>query len=188
MNQQCLFNEEINIPGLAYTPNYISSEHEEKLLKLIDTYEWSASLKRRTQHYGYAYDYGRKSARQDHFLGPMPAWLAVLCAQLSGGGFFTQQPDQVIINEYQPGQGIAPHIDCVRSFGGTIASLSLAAGCMMEFSRDGATRSIYLEPQSLLILQGEARFYWRHGIAARKKDGSLLRQRRISVTFRRVLV
>ena len=34
MNQQCLFNEEINIPGLTYISNYISSAYEEKLLKV----------------------------------------------------------------------------------------------------------------------------------------------------------
>ena len=176
------------IPGLVYIQNYISLATGQALMDCCDMMPWNGALKRRTQHYGYAYDYRQKSVPKDHFLGCMPAWLEPLCIGLYEGGFFTEQPNQVIINEYQPGQGIAAHIDCVRSFGGTIASLSLAAGCMMAFSRDGATRSIYLEPQSLLILQGEARFYWRHGIAARKKDGSLLRQRRISVTFRRVLV
>lgn len=47
MKQQCLFNEEINIPGLTYISNYISSDYEEKLLKLIDTQEWNLDLKRK---------------------------------------------------------------------------------------------------------------------------------------------
>ena len=64
MNQQCLFNEEINIPGLTYISNYISSAYEEKLLKLIDTQEWNLDLKRRTQHYGYKYDYTARSVKR----------------------------------------------------------------------------------------------------------------------------
>lgn len=38
---------------------------------------------------------------------------------------FPHRPDQVIVNEYQPGQQIAPHIDCVPCFGSVVASLTL---------------------------------------------------------------
>lgn len=35
--------------------------------------------------------------------------------RLQQAGLFADTPDQVIINEYQPGQGISAHIDCVTS-------------------------------------------------------------------------
>ncbi len=35
-------------------------------------------------------------------------------------------PNQLTINEYIPGQGIAPHIDTHSAFEGAIVSLSLA--------------------------------------------------------------
>jgi hypothetical protein len=37
MNQGSLFNKNVNISGLTYIPSYISSEYQEKLLKLMET-------------------------------------------------------------------------------------------------------------------------------------------------------
>lgn len=52
-------------------------------------------------------------------------------------------------------------------------------------------KQLYLPPRSLLILSGEARYKWSHGISQRKLDkvdGELLhRARRISLTFRQVI-
>ncbi len=94
MNQQCLFNEEINIPGLSYISSYISSAYEEKLLKLIDTQEWNVDLKRRTQHYGYKYDYTARSLDASSYLGKIPYSIDDLCSKLHGDGTFEEKPDQ----------------------------------------------------------------------------------------------
>lgn len=99
MNQQCLFNAEINIPGLTYISNYTSSEYEETLLKLIDTQEWSLDLKRRTQHYDYKYDYTARSVDASYYLGEIPCWVDELCSKLYRDAIFIDKPDQVIINE-----------------------------------------------------------------------------------------
>lgn len=52
--------------------------------------------------------------------------------------------------------------------------------------------SILLEPNSILVMSGEARYQWKHGIAKRKKDryqGVILkRSRRVSFTFRKMLL
>ena len=188
MNHGYLFNETINIPGLTYVPHYISSEYEEKLLKLIDIKEWNLDLKRRTQHYGYKYDYTARSIDSSYYLGEMPYWVDELCSKLYGAGTFIGKPDQVIINEYMPGQGIASHIDCVPCFTNTVCSLSLGSGYMMDLTNGNVEKSIYLEPRSLLILKGDARYKWKHGIASRKSDHGVKRQRRISLTFRKVIL
>ncbi len=188
MNQQCLFNDAVNIPGLTYISNYISSEHEEELLKLIDAQDWNLELKRRTQHYGYKYDYTARSIDPSHYFGKMPCWIDKLCHTLYSESIFMEMPDQVIVNEYIPGQGIAPHIDCMPCFAGTICSLSLASGCIMDLSWGDIKRCINLEPKSLLILKDDARYKWKHGIAARKSDNGVKRQRRISLTFRKVIL
>jgi len=188
MNQQCLFNEEISIPGLIYISNYISSEYEEKLLKLIDIQEWNLDLKRRTQHYGYKYDYTSRSLDASYYLGEMPCWIDDLCSQLHSDSIFIEKPDQVIINEYMPGQGIASHIDCAPCFGGTICSLSLESGCVMDLSWGDIKRCINLEPRSLLILKEDARYKWKHGIAPRRSDNGVKRQRRVSLTFRNIIL
>ena len=188
MNQGFLFNEPIDIPRLTYIANYITVEYENELIALIDSQKWNLDLKRRTQHYGYQYDYTARSVNASYYLGEMPYWVDELCSKLVLDSIFIEKPDQVIINEYMPGQGIALHIDCVPCFTGTICSLSLASGCVMDLTNGDIKKSIPLEPNSLLVLQGEARYKWKHGIAARKSDNGVKRQRRISLTFRKVIL
>lgn len=49
---------------------------------------------------------------------------------------------------------------------------------------------LYLAPRSLLVLSGEARYAWYHGISTRKIDkvqGDFnFRRRRVSLTFRTI--
>lgn len=60
---------------------------------------------------------------------------------------------------------------------------------MFEFTHTEKEKvSIMLEPRSLLMMFGEARYDWKHGIPARKKDDGRLRGRRMSVTFRKVII
>lgn len=188
MNQGFLFNEPIDIPGLTYITNYITVEYENELIALIDSQKWNLDLKRRTQHYGYKYDYTARSVNASYYLGEKPYWVDELCSKLGSDRIFIEKPDQVIINEYMPGQGIASHIDCVPCFAGTICSLSLGSGCIMDLSWGDIKRCINLDPRSLLILKDDARYQWKHGIAARKSDNGVKRQRRISLTFRKVIL
>lgn len=180
--------------GALYLPNYIDQSDEIALLSQIDNLPWLGDLKRRVQHYGYRYDYKARRVTDDSFLGPLPCWLDALANRLWEEGVFGDRPDQVIINEYLPGQGIAAHVDCEPCFGGAIASLTLGSSCVMVFSslRSGNSLSRRLEPQSLLILKDEARFGWKHGIPARKSDvingGRAARGRRVSLTFRTVVL
>ncbi|MCC2646349.1 MAG: Alkylated repair protein [Rickettsiaceae bacterium] len=181
---------EVQILGLKYLPNYISKEEELELLEIIDSKNWLLDLKRRTQHYGYKYDYRNRSIDQSQYLGPLPEWLDALSQRLYFEGIFKVQPDQVIINEYLPGQGIAPHIDCETCFEDTICSLSLGSSCLMEFSKELTKYSLMLEPCSLVILSSDARYKWKHGISARRSDyyngAKIWRERRVSLTFRKV--
>lgn len=183
--QQDLFKLKPDICGLEYIPNYISLEYQENLIQLIDSSSWNLSLKRRTQHYGYEYEY--KSKKVPKYLGKIPYWLEKLCDQLYLDKIFNEKPNQVIINEYLEGQGIAPHIDCTTCFSDTISSLSLSSHCVMDFTKGVSKNFIFLEPMSLLILRKDARYKWKHGIAFRKSDIGLKRKRRLSITFRNVL-
>jgi alkylated DNA repair dioxygenase AlkB len=182
------------IAGLIYAPDFISAAQESTLLNIIDAQPWLTDLKRRVQHYGYKYDYKARGITQDLRIGAIPDWLAGLCNDLHTQGYFKQAPDQVIINEYLPGQGIAPHIDCVPCFGESVASLSLGSQCVMEFThaKIGEKRQQLLEPRSLVVLSGESRYDWQHSIPGRKSDiwggKKLMRGRRISLTFRTVIL
>ncbi|MCD7060679.1 alpha-ketoglutarate-dependent dioxygenase AlkB [Pelagibacterium xiamenense] len=181
-------------PAAHYLPDYIGKQHEASLLRLIDDQPWLTDLKRRVQHYGFRYDYKSRRVTHDAYLGPLPDWLEALADRLWRDRIFDQRPDQIIINEYQPGQGIAPHIDCQPCFGKTIASLSLGSACVMEFTQahSGRATSRLLHPRSLLVLHDDARFSWKHGIPARKTDVidglRFERGRRLSLTFRTVIL
>ena len=181
------------IAGLTYLPDYIDRDEEQDLIHTIDAQPWITELKRRVQHYGYRYDYRARSITAASSLGPLPAWLASYGERLQQDGLFPRLADQIIINEYQPGQGIAPHIDCIPCFTEPIASLSLGSPCIMEFIQ-GQTREkidVRLELRSLVLLSGDARYRWQHAIAPRKTDrqeGRLIaRERRLSLTFRNVI-
>lgn len=179
------------ISGLSLIPNFITGNEERQLIVAIDQQPWITELKRRVQHYGYRYDYKARNVTPDLKLGDIPDWLTGLCHRLQSEGLFQAKPDQIIVNEYQPGQGIAAHIDCVPCFGESIASLSLASPCVMDFT-DKADEKIpvLLKPRSLVLLSGDARYQWRHSIAPRKTDkyeGNITpRSRRLSLTFRNV--
>ncbi len=182
----------LDVPGLSLLPDFITEAEERELLSVIDQQPWLADLQRRVQHYGYRYDYTARQVTADLYLGVLPDWLQPLAMRLHYERLFATPPDQVIVNEYQPGQGIAPHVDCIPCFGGTIASLTLGSGCLMDFTHSNTAQktSLYLPPCSLLLLQGDARYHWQHGIAKRKSDVvdgvKMQRGRRVSLTFRTV--
>jgi alkylated DNA repair dioxygenase AlkB len=197
--QKSLFQEEIcstaiAIDGFVQIRSYITKIQEEQLIDSIDKQLWLHDLKRRVQHYGYKYDYKARIITPDLKIGPLPDWVDAVGTKLFTDGFITQKPDQVIVNEYLPGQGISPHIDCTPCFSGQIASLSLMGACVMDFSHLKTKQKIsfLLQPQDLLILSGSARYEWQHGIAARKTDkynGQMMnRKRRVSLTFRKVML
>lgn len=176
--------------GLTYLENYISEDEACRLVQEIDTAPWRTDLKRRVQHYGYRYDYKARQARRADYIGPLPAPFQQLAEQLTTEGHFQAAPDQVIVNEYQPGQGISAHIDCQPCFGETIASLSLLSACVMRFASQTPSQQmeLHLQPASLLVLKGDARHLWTHAIPSRKTDviegQKHIRSRRISLTFR----
>jgi alkylated DNA repair dioxygenase AlkB len=171
------------IPGLRYLPNYITESGESALVTAIDAAAWDTSWDRRRQPYGAAYGTAKESAPQ------IPAWGRALAARLFAEGVVERPFDQMLINEYLPGQGIALHRD-YEPFDRTVASLSLLSACVMEFRHvaDNRKANLLLERRSLLILSDVARYDWEHGIARRKNDLwqglKIPRARRLSVTFR----
>jgi len=176
--------------GLTYLENYISEGEADRLVQEIDAAPWRTDLKRRVQHYGYRYDYKARQAQRENYLGPLPELFYQLAERLTSEGHFQAVPDQVIVNEYQPGQGISAHIDCQPCFGETIASLSLLSACVMRFASHPPSQQmdLGLQPASLLVLKDEARHLWTHAIPPRKSyiiaGQKHHRSRRISLTFR----
>jgi alkylated DNA repair dioxygenase AlkB len=171
------------ITGLVYRPGYITAHEESALVLAIESELWDTTWKRRRQSYGRSY--GKRSETERE----IPGWAQSLVERFYSEDISERPFDQMLVNEYFPGQGIALHKD-YEPFDRTVVSLSLLSACVMDFrhARDSRRESLLLEPRSLLVLSDEARYDWRHGIAARKKDrwqGVVIpRARRLSVTFR----
>jgi alkylated DNA repair dioxygenase AlkB len=172
-----------DIPGLTYLTNYVSAEEEHQLVAAIDAEPWDTTWDRRRQPYGASYGRGDRPAL------PIPPWGEAFARRMWKQGISEQPFDQLLVNEYLPGQGIALHRD-YDPFDRTVVSLSLLSSCVMDLRRpaDARREAIFLEPRSLLILSDEARYDWEHGIARRKSDTwrgvKIPRARRLSVTFR----
>lgn len=181
------------IEGMQYTADFISLEEELSLISMIDSQVWLGDLKRRVQHYGWKYDYRARSLDYNMYLGMLPLWIKALAERLVEQGMMSEEADQVIINEYRPGQGIANHVDCEPCFGDTIVSLSLGSACIMNFVEitSKERRETVLKPRSVVVIQGDARYKWSHGIPSRLADEidgiRTNRKRRISMTFRKVI-
>lgn len=194
-NQFEIENEYRNVSDLEYHREFISIEEHKTILSAIDDNPWLNDLKRRVQHYGYKYDYRKRRIDPSMHIGKIPDWCASIAKKIKDKGLIDFEPDQVIVNEYLPGQGISNHIDCEPCFEDTIISLSLNSLCVMQFTSDSFPRKVIpvlLEPRSLIILKGESRYKWMHGIKAVKSDNyygqKISRNRRVSLTFRKVII
>ena len=152
------------------------------LVEAIDRLPWNAEWRRRRQPYGDGY--GTAGAAP-----PIPDWGRRLAGRLLADGVTAEPFDQMLVNEYLPGQGIAPHRD-YAPYGRPVVSLSLLSACVMDFRHvpTGRREWLLLLPRSLLVLSDAARYDWEHGIAPRKRDVwqgmRVERGRRLSVTFR----
>ena len=184
-----------DIEGLRYIQEFLSDDEQDRTLREIDKAVWRNDLQRRVQHYGWRYDYRSRVVSPDMRIGEFPVWLQNLGAKLCEAKFFDQIPDQAIVNEYLPGQGIAMHIDR-QCFGPVVATISLGDTWNMDLrplhGPRGKTKQILLEVGSVLILSGDARYKWMHGISPRQREREehgdwRCRERRLSVTFRTVL-
>jgi alkylated DNA repair dioxygenase AlkB len=183
------------ISGLTLIQDFISREEEANLINQIDQSAWLNDLQRRVQHYGYKYDYKARTINKSMRIGNLPAWSIEVINKMLAKNVINFTPDQLIINEYVIGQGIASHTDCEPCFGDTIVSLSLGGACVMNFNPKSEPHSIVpilLEPRSLVVMRGPSRYDWMHGITARKSDRfnerMFKRIRRVSMTFRKAIL
>ncbi|WP_443947034.1 alpha-ketoglutarate-dependent dioxygenase AlkB [Pedobacter sp. AW1-32] len=181
---------ETAVPGLFLYPDFITDAQETKLLTEIDNQIWMVDYSRRLQYYGF-----RNELEEPYQLIKIPLEIPkeieALSKKIVEKKLLEVQPDQVIINEYNPGEGIRPHKDR-NYYENQICGVNLGSTCIMRFIRGKKLEIIDIEipRRSLYIMQDDARKKWDHGIAPRKKDninGNIQhRERRVSITYRKV--
>ena len=155
---------------------------------------------RQVLHFGYEFSYNENSIEipldSSSNIKPFPtSWTPILERALASN-LINELPDQCTVNRYEPGQGIPPHIDTHSCCTGTILSLSLCSDVVMNFASDSDIDSseinkrpatgvnnrniefsthkslipVLLPRFSLLIMSGESRYAYTHGIAIRHSD------------------
>lgn len=169
--------------GLFLSTDVITEEEERNIIKWLDKQPWSTALRRRTQHYGYEYNYTSR------FVSPTtPMSGPILDIANKFSNIFNA--NQCIVNEYYKDQTISPHTDA-KMFGPIIMGLSIGEPANMIFTNGDKKFVAYLPRRSLILLQDEARTLWKHSIPSTKyiitSDGMVEKQnnyRRISLTYR----
>eukprot|EP00041_Stephanoeca_diplocostata_P029372 m.865008 g.865008 ORF g.865008 m.865008 type:complete len:378 (-) comp23548_c0_seq2:1863-2996(-) len=194
-----------NVPGLSVFTDFISEDLESRILTHLDKCQrWDmgpaeTTASRRTQHFGFAYNYKIQGADPSARLpGGVAAEVQEILDKLASTRLMHPTPDQVTLQEYTAGQGIPPHFDTVWAFGGQLGSVSLLAPTVMRFRPvftvgvdPQAVFDVVMPPRSLVVLAGHARYHYTHSIPERKHDcidGKVVpRARRLSLTFRTML-
>lgn len=187
-----------DVDGLFLQKDFVTAEQEKSIIGELDGKVWSTKLKRRTQHYGYEYDYTNKGADlKSRVVDPLSTcqWIDGIATVISPLFPNEIKPDQCIVNEYTREQGIAAHTDSPK-FGPVIASISLGSPTNFIFELFGKPGKVVEVPaRSLLLLTGPARYEWTHCIPQGKKTISVDNKRtskpfdyrRVSLTYRTVL-
>mmetsp|Transcript_18905 Transcript_18905/g.27985 ORF Transcript_18905/g.27985 Transcript_18905/m.27985 type:complete len:280 (-) Transcript_18905:28-867(-) len=181
-------NEPVQINGLWYYPNFLSAQEQSELLAEIHSHPWQKLIARRQQFYGEVYYHTThkhkdlQPEKQDEKkesdcpisldLQSILPFLKKKSLPFFGDAGF---PSQVLINEYTERLGIASHFEDVEAFGPIILTISLVNPIYMTLkkptTRNNACekyhdiQKVLLEPGSLLVMQDDARYDYRHGIS-----------------------
>ncbi|KAF4710385.1 Alkylated DNA repair protein alkB 8, partial [Perkinsus olseni] len=112
-------------PGLTVIPDFITEDEEKRLLAVVDEGDWDETIRRRVQHFGHAFNYAFLRAENADLRGEasMPAYTDELVRRIRANSVDEArdfEPDQLTINEYTPGVGIAFHVDTHSAFEGPI--------------------------------------------------------------------
>ncbi|CAL1581187.1 unnamed protein product [Knipowitschia caucasica] len=199
-------------PLVYYLPDFITEEEESILLRQVyqaPKTKWTQLSGRRLQNWGgLPHPKGMMAEK-------MPEWLQTYCHNISSLGAFSGKcANHVLVNEYNPGEGIMPHEDGPL-YHPTVTTISLGSHALLDFYEPlvpGAAAqsqesrfvlSLLLRPRSLLILQQDMYRRLLHGIRGRHDDtltdtvknlvqaggkpgASLSRGTRVSLTVRHV--
>lgn len=157
--------------GLTYRPAFLGRDEQAAVLTTLDGVEFGAvrmrgqTARRTVAHFGCTYDYqGRGLVPAEPLPGEL-AWLRARSATLAG--LSAGDLVQVLVTRYPSGAGIGWHRDA-PVFGAQVVGVSLGAACRLRFQRrSNDARLVYdldLEPGSVYLLEGPARWSWQHSI------------------------
>jgi alkylated DNA repair dioxygenase AlkB len=187
MKQGELFGILQRLPaGFVYEPEFINRDEEAALLYEISNLPLHEAkykdytAKRRIVSYGASYDF---SSNELIPAGPIPPFLHSLRDRIARWADVpASRFTHALIAEYKSGTQLGWHRD-VPDFE-LIVGVSLGGPCRMRLrryppkkGRSADALSLDLEPRSVYLMRGEARWGWQHSIPPTKAT-------RYSITFR----
>lgn len=188
------------IPGLTIINDVITSDQEIELIRIIDDLQTDGSTirnkikTRTTMHYGYVFSAALLRVDFDDHVPDIPDRIRHIINNI----FIKFYPelsdweyDQITINRYEKGGGIAAHVDTHSSFDENVVIISLESPVVMRFNNDDEKEDFWILPRSLLIMTDQARYLYMHKIPTRNtdslSDGEIIaRSNRTSITIRKV--
>ncbi|KAI9993510.1 hypothetical protein PInf_015680 [Phytophthora infestans] len=188
----------LRVPGLKFEAEFVTEAQEAACLAFFERENgahWANTIRaRQVQHFGYEFNYDTRRCDPDQPMKePIPEVLQPVIDKIVECGIMDgDRPDQITVNEYLPGQGIAFHLDTHSAFTTTIASLSICSEVVMDFRHPDGVRNegVLLPARSLAVMSGASRYKWEHAIVPRTFDvidgKQIPRQRRVSITFRKI--
>ncbi|XP_055608672.1 alpha-ketoglutarate-dependent dioxygenase alkB homolog 6 [Uranotaenia lowii] len=161
-------------PNVYYIPDFLTSQEESYILSMVERTpkpRWTQLAHRRLINYGGVPHPKGMIAEE------IPTWLANYVDrvnQLQPNVFESdRKANHVLINEYQPGQGIMPHLDGPL-FYPTITTISCGSHTVLQFEDQSDERrpvaKLLVEPRSLLILKDDMYHKYLHSIAETDTD------------------
>lgn len=168
------------VPGLRLAEEVISRDEEAALVELIENaglsyYAYDPDNPRSSRSFGWKYDF-----LSDRFVpcDRLPEGFRALAA--TAATFAGLAPDdfaECLLNRYEPGAIIQPHLD--KSVWEHVVGISLGAPATMVFRHQdsGEERPVPLPPRSMYVLADDARYVWQHSLPP-------MQGTRYSITFR----
>ena len=172
--------------GMVYQRDFLSTEEEAQLIDIVAAMPVKEmnyrgyTARRRVLSFGGSYDF---QAQQLHEAPPIPETLEPLRRKVADWlGVLPEAFTQVLVAEYREGTPLGWHRD-VPDFE-DVVGVSLLNEAVMRFRpypprepKKAGVIKIVVEPRSIYLLRGPARWAWQHSVAPTQ---SL----RYSVTFR----
>lgn len=152
-------------PTVFYIPNFITRDEESHIIKNVYSVpkpKWTFLSNRRLQ------DYGGVPHEKGMIAENIPSWLQVYMDKVDELNVFEgKKANQVLINEYLPGQGIMPHTDG-PIFSPTITTITCGSHTILEFWENNEYRKkvcdLLLERCSLVIIKNDMYAKYLHSI------------------------
>ncbi|KIM26789.1 hypothetical protein M408DRAFT_177752 [Serendipita vermifera MAFF 305830] len=167
------------VSGLHCHPEMkISQDIAQSLLEDIEKANYFANGANQVMLFGRTVisSTGTVSTGLPHFIGQLILQLESICRPHLPPHvhdmLFPSDPNvsksrQVIFNRYVPGEGISAHVDLLQRYDDGIIGVSLGSGCAMDFKAvdpPDLEMSLWLPVNSVIVLEGDARYKWTHGI------------------------